>query len=178
MGITTITNVRLFDGKDVHQQATVSFDSASGTIIDVNTSPTTNSSTVLSETHSNDHKIIDGNGHTLLPGLIEAHVHCYDLHLPPGANHSQVLRTPLKCGVTTICDMHSDPDTIINFRNDIKKDVEAARKGQSKVQLCDLKSSLYGATIEGGWPKPIVLAHEPTDEVSIDHDSSSISSAI
>jgi len=33
------------------------------------------------------------------------------------------------------------------------------------VALSDLKSSLFGATIDGGWPAPIVLSHNPTDEL-------------
>ncbi|KAK5088469.1 hypothetical protein LTR05_002687 [Lithohypha guttulata] len=162
MTVTIISNVRLFDGTNVHDKARVTFDSDSGTILEVNTSPDASS---VDPSANSKATTIDGAGHTLLPGLIEAHVHVYDLHLPPGADHSQVLHTPLKCGVTTICDMHSDPDTILNFRRDIEEDVEAARKGKGTVSLCDLKSSLYGATIEGGWPKPIVLAHEPSDEL-------------
>lgn len=158
-----IKNVRLFDGKDIHPTATVVFSPVTGKILDV----TTKSSffTIPAEAGMT---IIDGRGHTLLPGLIEAHVHVYDLHLPPGADHTQVLRSPLKCGVTTICDMHSDPGTIHRFKTQIKEEAEDARKGRNggRVELADLKSSLYGATIEGGWPKPIVLAHDPSDEVS------------
>lgn len=158
---TVIKNVRLFDGKDVHPSATVIFSPTTGKITDVSTSSSSNVATEPGMT------VIDGRGHTLLPGLIESHVHVYDLHLPAGADHTTVLRYPLKCGVTTICDMHSDIGTIHTFKAQIKEEAEQARKGRNggRVELTDLKSSLYGATIEGGWPKPIVLAHNPTDEV-------------
>lgn len=160
--ITIIKDVRLFDGKDVHPSASVAFSPVTGKILDVYTS---SSSDIIPQPGMT---VIDGRGHTLLPGLIEAHVHVYDLHLPPGEDHGQVLRSPLKCGVTTICDMHSDLNTIHTFKAQIKAEAEGARKGRNggRVELTDLKSSLYGATIEGGWPKPIVLAHNPSEEVS------------
>lgn len=158
---TIIQDVRIFDGKDVHSRSTVVFESSSGNIVSVS-----NSLKDIPE----DAKIVDGSGHTLLPGLIDAHVHVYDLHLPKDADHSQVLRQPLKCGVTTICDMHSDPPTIHKFRRQIEDEVNLARQESKKVELCDIKSALYGATIEGGWPKPIVLGHNPTDEVMASDD--------
>lgn len=157
MPLIVIKSVRLFDGNEVHSSATVTFDSNSGTIHSVLTGSVADI--------PKEAEVIDGSGQTLLPGLIDAHVHVYDLHLPKGADHSQVLRTPLKCGVTTICDMHSDPQTIINFRRDIKEELAKVRSEGGKIQLADLKSCLYGATIEGGWPKPIVLGHDPTEEV-------------
>jgi len=158
MGPTIIKSVRLFDGNEVYPISTITFDRGSGTIISVNTS----SSAVDVPQGA---EVIDGSGHTLLPGLIDAHVHVHALHLPEGADHSQVLRTPLRCGITTICDMHSDPETIHKFKADIKDEVAKVRDSDGRVTFSDLKSSLYGATIEGGWPKPIVLAHDPTEEV-------------
>lgn len=158
---TLIRNVRLFDGKDVHQTANVLFSPTTGKILDVSTS----SSSTSTEPGTT---VIDGSGHTLLPGLIDAHVHVHALHLPPDADHGQTLRSPLRCGVTTICDMHSDPGTIHRFKTEVKEETEEAKKGKNagKVEMADLKSSLYGATIQGGWPKPIVLAHDPSEEVS------------
>ena len=159
MGLKAIQSARLFDGSEVYENSTVLFDSHTGIIISVSTGGLEN------ELLPNTAEIIDGKGHTLLPGLIDAHVHAHDLHLPKGADHSNVLKTPLKCGVTTICDMHSDPDTIHKFKAEIKEEDEKALAGKGSITKCDLKSSLYGATIEGGWPKPIVLAHDPTEEV-------------
>ena len=68
--------------------------------------------------------------------------------------------------------MHSDPETVQRFWSEIEEDRERALEEDvegkaGRVELADLKSSLYGATIEGGWPKPIVLAHEPSEEVCI-----------
>jgi len=156
MTVTVIKSVRLFDGNDVHPTATVTFDSSTGTILAVSTS--------TADIPANA-TVIDGSGHTLLPGLIDAHVHVHALHLPKGADHSSVLRQPLKCGVTTVCDMFSDTETIHKFRKEIKNEMESVRSSGKKVELADLKSCLYAATIEGGWPKPIVLGHDPTDEV-------------
>ena len=157
MGTIVIKSVRLFDGNEVYPSSTVTFDNVSGTILSVDTS----SSADIPQ----GAEVIDGSGHTLLPGLIDAHVHVHGLHQSKDADHSQVLKAPLRCGVTTICDMHTDPETIHKFKADIKNEVESAKKGNGKVALADLKSSLYGATIEGGWPKPIVLGHDPTEEV-------------
>lgn len=155
MGIIKIQDVRLFDGEQVIAKTSVSFDTATGLILDVGNDTDQNA------------EIIDGAGHTLLPGLIDAHVHVNDYHIPSSIDHLQILRTPLKCGVTTICDMHCDPDKVHNLRHAIQTDLAKARSGEAKVSLPDLKSSLYGATIEGGWPKPVVLAHDPSEEVSI-----------
>lgn len=134
------------------------FDSDTGRIASV--------STKSSDAFPLDATVIDGSGHTLLPGLIESHAHVHGLHLPPGADQSDILRSPLRSGVTTVCDMHSDPDTVHKLRKEIADELDTARKSSGTVALSDLKSSLYGATIEGGWPKPIVLGHDPSDEVS------------
>lgn len=63
--------------------------------------------------------------------------------------------------------MHSDPATVIKHRKVIAEELAQARKSNGTVTMSDLKSSLYGATIEGGWPKPIVLGHDPTEEVRL-----------
>jgi dihydroorotase-like cyclic amidohydrolase len=153
---TTIHSVLLFDGESVHKNATVTFDSSKGTI----TSVSLDKSAIPEDT-----TVIDGKGHTLLPGLIESHMHCHGLHLPPGANEEDALRQSLKSGVTTLCDMHSDVETVHKHRARIAEDLKQAEKSGA-LTMSDLKSSLLGATIEGGWPKPIVLGHDPSEEVS------------
>ena len=137
------------------------FDSDSGLITSVKS--TNEHGTIPQNT-----TIIDGTGHTLLPGLIEAHMHSDNIHLPDGVSNDRLLETPLKCGITTLCDMHSDPPCVERLRVQIKNDFEQAQKqgSQGRVRLSDLKSSLFGATIPGGWPKPIVLGHNPSEEVS------------
>ena len=111
--------------------------------------------------------VIDGKGHTLLPGLIEAHMHCYDLHLPPGTDSSDVMKMPLKSGITTCCNMHAPAESAQGLQRAAKAELDEARKAgeHGRVTMSDLKSSHLGATIDGGWPKPIVLAGHPTEEV-------------
>jgi dihydroorotase-like cyclic amidohydrolase len=157
---TVVHSVLLFDGKDVRKNATVVFDSDSGLIETVSTSQ--NSQSFLAEA-----TVVDGQGHTLIPGLIEAHMHCYDLHLPPGSDTSTVLRSPLKSGVTTCCNMHAPAESAQGLQAEVKAELEQARKAgkDGRVTMADLKSSHLGATIDGGWPKPIVLAGHPTPEV-------------
>jgi imidazolonepropionase-like amidohydrolase len=80
---TAITNVRLFDGTKVIPHATVVIDgtriAAAGANVAV----------------PKDAKVIDGNGKTLLPGLIDSHTHIF-----PGS-----LERALLFGVTTELDM-------------------------------------------------------------------------
>lgn len=160
MSHTVIRHVRLFDGKVTHKDATVVFDSSTGliTAVSTGTSPSNSPSGAL---------VVEGQGRTLIPGLIDAHIHCYGLHLPAGSDISSVLTDPLKCGVTTVCDMHSDRETVWDHQQRIQDEVDKARKGgkASRVTMASLKSAHLGATIDGGWPKPIVLANHPTDEV-------------
>ncbi|KAK4938166.1 hypothetical protein LTR10_021325 [Elasticomyces elasticus] len=157
MSPTIIHSVVLFDGNTTHSDATVTFDPASGKITSVSTSG--------SGRFPEGATVIDGRGHTLIPGLIDSHIHCFAIHLPPGEDESEILRSPLRCGVTTLCDMHSDPPTVRQRWQAIADDLDQARKSNSTVELSDLKSCLFGATIEGGWPKPIVLGHNPSDEL-------------
>ena len=162
MSPTVIHSVLLFDGTSTHQNATVVFDSDTGKITSVGSgSPNAPPSAA----------VIDGKGHTLLPGLIESHMHVHDLHLPPGADGSSILRDPLRSGVTTVCDMHSGPEDVNKWRKAIAEELAKAKATGGTVTLSDLKTSLYGATIEGGWPKPIVLSHDPSDEVRFESKS-------
>ena len=164
MSETLIQNVVLFDGKTTHRGAAVAFNSSTGLITAVSTG---NSS---AETPSGA-TVIDGQGHTLLPGLIDAHIHAYGLHLPEGADLSCVLKDPVRCGVTTVCDMHSDRETVWDHQKRVTEELEKAKQdGKSgRITMASLKSAHLGATIEGGWPKPIVLAGHATDEVRAEH---------
>lgn len=159
MSPTVIHSVLLFDGHKTHSNASVQFDSETGNI----TLVTTEGQKVPSPPGTT---VIDGTGHTLIPGLIESHMHCHGLHLPPGASVEDILRSPLKSGVTTVCDMHSPLDEVNALRKANAEEIAKAKKSSGTVTLSDLKSSLLGATIEGGWPKPIVLSGHPTPEVN------------
>ena len=71
MATTVFKDIRVFDGEKVHQSATVVV--KNGKISSVSASPPSNI--------EGGATTVDGTGHTLLPGLIEAHMHA---HLPPG----------------------------------------------------------------------------------------------
>lgn len=101
--------------------------------------------------------IVEGEDLTLLPGLIDSHVHVN----MPSAECFKVLEPALSNGVTTICDMHNNPGLIQKLK-------EMCSKSNS---LPDLKSACYAATIQGGWPKPIVLKVYDSPEVSRTYSS-------
>lgn len=166
MSQTVIRNVTLFDGKATHNDSTVIFDGSTGLITSV-------SSGTPPSDYPSGANVIDGRGQTLIPGLIDAHIHSYGLHLPPGADLTPVLKNPLKCGVTTVCDMHSDRETVWAHQKRAKEELEKARQEPKtgRITMASLKSSHYGATIDGGWPKPIVLANHATDEVPKDPEA-------
>src|SRR3954449_8249211 len=70
--------------------------------------------------------VLDARGGTVLPGLIDAHVHVY-----PGALHSA-----LRSGVTTELDMFADPGLVGGLVQQASSDSSAA----------DLRSAGIGAT--------------------------------
>lgn len=156
MVTTVIRSVLLFDGHDFRPDVTVSFDSSTGLITSV--------SSIDSDTTDGD-VVIDGRGHTLVPGLIDAHVHVHRMHLEPDSDQTAILDAALPCGVTTVCDMHSDNEMVDWWRSRIHAEVDQAKATGANVSLPDLKSSLLAATIHGGWPKPIVLGHDPSEEL-------------
>jgi predicted amidohydrolase YtcJ len=120
---TTITNVRVFDGSRLTPHTEVRL--ANGLITAVG----------RQESHPGD-EVVDGRGGTLLPGLIDAHV-----HLLPGA--PQQAST---FGVTTLLDMFSKPDVV---REAMASDG------------ADVRSSSIGATAPGGHPS-MMYAPFPT----------------
>ncbi|MFC4948917.1 amidohydrolase family protein [Pseudonocardia sp. GCM10023141] len=115
---TTITGVALFDGRTARGRTSVRF---AGGVVTAIAAPAEAGDTV-----------VDGSGATLLPGLIDAHV-----HLLPGAP-----RQALAFGVTTELDMFSRP--------------ELAQRCRAEAAACndvaDARSSGIGATAPGGHP--------------------------
>ena len=73
-------------------------------------------------------------GHTLLPGLIDAHCHPY--------GDIKLLEQALRFGITTSMDMHNMPWEANKLKN-----ICAQRK-----DVADLKSSGHAAPINNGWP--------------------------
>ena len=80
--------------------------------------------------------VLDARGGTVLPGLIDAHV-----HVAPGA-----LQAALRAGVTTEVDMFADPRLVGSLRQQAASDPGAA----------DLRSAGIGATAPGGHPTRLV----------------------
>jgi imidazolonepropionase-like amidohydrolase len=77
-------------------------------------------------------EIVDGRGRTLLPGLIDGHVHTYE--------HS--LAETINFGVTTVLDMYSDPGTL--------RELRPTRESLAPRAHADLYSAGWLATVPGG----------------------------
>lgn len=80
--MTTIKNVRVFNGETLTTPTNVTFDN--GYITNIGT-----------ETPA-DAEVYDGQGQTLLPGYIDSHIHLNDI---------DNLKRSVRCGVTTMLDM-------------------------------------------------------------------------
>jgi imidazolonepropionase-like amidohydrolase len=117
---TTVVNAKVFDGTKSRDWTSVRF--ADGLI--------TECSAASAAQDGDD--VIDAGGGTVLPGLIDAHV-----HLVPGA-----LAQSLTFGVTTVLDMFSKPDVV----------ARAKEQASSHSDVADVRSSGVGATAPGGHP--------------------------
>lgn len=113
MSKTAIHSVTVFNGVSVLPNSTVIFDRISGLIETV-------SITTQMPSSSDYEVVIDGTGHTLIPGLIDAHVHVHDLHVAKGQNNNDVLKQALRAGVTTVYDMHTEPGTVQMLRDQVE----------------------------------------------------------
>ena len=120
-----IRNVRVFDGQDLRERRSVLLDN--GRISRIG-------GPALTEPNA---EIIDGSGRTLLPGLIDAHVHMPDD--VEGAAHQALL-----LGVTTQLDM----STIGDQRLKAVKKIEI----EDRPSLADLRTAGSPATVPGGHP--------------------------
>ena len=88
----------------------------------------------------------EGTGMTLLPGLIDAHVHV-------GAPVRESLREALIFGVTTELDMFSDRDRLIEMKFGAADD---------PPDIADIRSAGIGATVPGGHPSEMGGPQFPT----------------
>jgi len=88
-------------------------------------------------------------GHTVVPGFIDAHMHA-------DKGQELALYQSLKFGVTTVMDMHNETVNV----HKLKK--LAAEK---KDEAADFKAAGVAATIDGGWPMPVVIAHDKSEKV-------------
>lgn len=99
--------------------------------------------------------VVSGSGFALVPGLIDAHIH---------ADKGRVLarEQSLRFGVTTVLDMHNEPSNVAKLK-------KVAKEGKD---VADFKSSCLAATVDQGWPAPIVTMHDKSEEVGISMSTS------
>ena len=126
---TTIVNAKVFDGTRLRDWTSVRF--ADGIITDCATGPTA----------QDGDEVIDAEGGTILPGLIDSHI-----HLVPGA-----LAQGLAFGVTTALDMFSQADVM----------AVAKQQAGARPDVADVRSAGIGATAPGGHPS-MMYAPFPT----------------
>ncbi|WP_433178705.1 amidohydrolase family protein [Actinoallomurus sp. CA-150999] len=132
----TVTGVRVFDGRD-------DLDVTCVRVVDGRIDAL-GDATVAAE----GDVLVDGRGGTLLPGLIDAHV-----HLLPGCTQLAAV-----FGVTTVIDQFSKPEVI----EPETAAVRASARGVGPVRA-DLRTSGIGATAPGGHP---TMAYAPLPYVS------------
>jgi dihydroorotase-like cyclic amidohydrolase len=116
-----IRDVRLFDGDGITENAGVLVEN--GVIRQVGRDLARPGIPVLSKP-----------GHTLLPGLIDAHCHPY--------GEARLSEQAFRFGVTTLMDMHNLHENAV-----MQKKWAGERK-----DFPDVKSCHFAATIDGGWP--------------------------
>ncbi|KAF1358433.1 hypothetical protein EJ07DRAFT_166711 [Lizonia empirigonia] len=87
-------------------------------------------------------------GHTLLPGLIDCHMHA-DRADP------EALPQSLRFGVTTVCEMHNELPNVLKLKEQAQQPDTASYKTAGQA-----------ATIENGWPIPVILAHDKSPETA------------
>jgi imidazolonepropionase-like amidohydrolase len=116
---TLIRGARIFDGQQLREASDVLL--AGGTIAHVGDGAAAPAGA----------EVIEGRGRTLLPGLIDCHVHAGDV---------RALGQALAFGVTTELDMFSDPDLAAQRRS------LAARRDD----VADIRTAVQGATPTGG----------------------------
>ena len=116
---TLVKDVRVFDGKAVHERRSVLFEDGSIRNADYRGAA------------PKDARIVDGAGRTLLPGLIDSHVHAF-----------RYLDLPLLFGVTTQVDMFTGVQ--------VMQDMRAAMAAGKNSGRADMFSAGTMATAKGG----------------------------
>ena len=131
-----ITDVRLFDGNKLWPDADVIV--RDGLIAEVGESLDIPSSLT----------VIDGRGKTLLPGLIDSHVHTW----------GEARRQMLRFGVTTALDMFTDPALLPGFTSD--------RDSLAASDQADIWSAGTLVTAKGGHGTQFGMAMDTYDDVA------------
>lgn len=96
-----------------------------------------------------DIKIVSKPGHTVIPGLIDAHNHC-------DKGNEEALYQALRFGVTTSMDLHNEIPNCQKLKKIAREEGRLA---------ADFKCAGVAATIDNGWPEPVVTAHDKSPEV-------------
>ncbi|KAF2260478.1 hypothetical protein CC78DRAFT_523235 [Lojkania enalia] len=91
-------------------------------------------------------KVYSKPGHTLLPGFIDCHIHA-------DKGNRVALPQALRFGVTTVCDMHNELANVLKLRKHTQEPDTAAYKTAGQA-----------ATIDNGWPIPVITAHDKSEE--------------
>ncbi len=125
-----VRDVRLFDGESVVQRATVVV--RAGRIVEVGPGVAVPPGL----------EVVDGRGRTLLPGLIDAHVHTW----------GSALAETLNFGVTTVLDMFSDPGPARELRR--MRDAFAPRAHADLFSAGWLATAPRGHGTQFGLPVP------------------------
>jgi len=130
-----LKDIRIFDGENTIESGSILI--SNGKIKQISSSPLTYSGKTLSIP-----------GHTLIPGLIDCHVHC-------DSGNPTALPQSLRFGVTTVCDLGNEWPNIQKLLKQIEEEGDCA----------DLKYASFPATVDMGWPMPVVLAHSTNPNV-------------
>src|ERR1700730_307041 len=109
---TALTNVRVFDGRQLQPPATVVIEAGR-----ISTDPKT------PKGHG-DAQVIDGEDGVLLPGLIDAHVHLRDRH---------TLERLASFGVTTALDMACAPPELVNSLRGLRRLTDIRSTGTAAI---------------------------------------------
>ncbi|KAH7082543.1 hypothetical protein BKA63DRAFT_133433 [Paraphoma chrysanthemicola] len=131
-----IRDVRVFDGESSIENGFVHVEE--GKIRSVG--PVTEVPPTAAKTYSKP-------GHTVLPGLIDCHIHA-DMADP------QALPQALRFGVTTVCEMSNELDNVLKLKKQTMEPDTAAYKTAGQA-----------ATIDNGWPIPVILAYDDSEAV-------------
>ncbi|KIW02102.1 uncharacterized protein PV09_06592 [Verruconis gallopava] len=86
--------------------------------------------------------IIAKPGYTLIPGLIDSHIHGLEANI-------ECLEQSLRFGVTTVCDMHNDPVSLAKLKS-------LAHDRNMRHLYSDFKCAGMAASVTGQWPVPIL----------------------
>lgn len=133
-----ISSVRVFDGESIiHSNGSVLVEN--GLIRSISSCAPSNLPPGCLE--------ISGAGCTLLPGLIDAHVHVFA--------EIDALAEALRYGVTTVLDLHNEVESVDSLK----------KAAAERDDVADVLSAYNSATIPGGWPEAIVRVVRGGEEV-------------